>query len=90
MRRVQGTRNRVMLQVFHSFSFFVPPFLPKCSFHTPRYCNACEKPVKGVRLFLYRSSCKRYNLHVACVREMVVECWLEGGGFISVVEGQRV
>lgn len=38
------------------------PFYPKCSFHTPRYCNACEKPVKGVRLFLYRSSCKRYNL----------------------------
>ncbi|KAG5143084.1 hypothetical protein JHK82_018779 [Glycine max] len=118
------------------------PFYPKCSFHflsqppgdTSRYCNACEKPVKGflyhcfscgfdlhpccaklptvlgsdehgVRLFLYRkvssachrcgrkgsgwsyrSSCKRYNLHVACVREMVVESWHEGGGLMNVVE----
>ncbi|CAJ1932706.1 unnamed protein product [Sphenostylis stenocarpa] len=126
------------------------PFYPKCSFHflshppgdTPRYCNACQKPVKGflyhcfscgfdlhpccaklptvigsdgnnggggygngVKLFLYRtvrsachrcgqkgrgwsyrSSCKRYNLHVACVREMVVESWHEGGGLKSVVE----
>jgi hypothetical protein len=23
----------------------------------------------------YRSSCKKYNLHVACVREMIVESW---------------
>ncbi|QCD89371.1 uncharacterized protein LOC114173007 [Vigna unguiculata] len=125
------------------------PFYPKCSFHflshppgnTPRYCNACQKPVKGflfhcfscgfdlhpccaklptvigsddnkddsdkneVRLLLYRtvrsachrcgqkgrgwsyrSSCKRYNLHVACVRELVVESWHEGGGLKTLVE----
>ncbi|KAK7310368.1 hypothetical protein RJT34_07839 [Clitoria ternatea] len=115
------------------------PFYPKCSFlflsrppgDTPRYCNACEKPVNGflyhcfqcgfdlhpccaklpmvlddgeVKLCLcrkvssachrcgqkgrswsYRSACKRYSLHVACVREMVVESWHE-----SYVNGEKL
>ncbi|XVE67420.1 hypothetical protein DITRI_Ditri08aG0159400 [Diplodiscus trichospermus] len=107
------------------------PFYTKCSFQflsrppgdIPRYCNACEKDVRGfvyhckscgfdlhpccaklptvlddgeVKLYLYRkvsapchrcgrkgrswsyrSGCKKYNLHVACVREMLVENWHE-------------
>lgn len=105
------------------------PFYTKCSFqfmsippgNIARYCNACEKDVKGfvyhckscgfdlhpccaklpavmeegeVKLYLcskvssachgcgrkggswsYRSKCKSYNMHVACVREMLVENW---------------
>ena len=107
------------------------PFYTKCNFQfmskppgdTPRYCNACEKDVRGflyhckacgfdlhpccaklpmvlddgeVKLYLYRkvsspchrcgrkgrswsyrSKCKNYNLHVACVRDMLVENWHE-------------
>ncbi|KAK4758217.1 hypothetical protein SAY87_019518 [Trapa incisa] len=33
-------------------------------------CNRCGR--KG-RSWAYRSTCKKYNLHVACVREMVVD-----------------
>ncbi|CAN1255865.1 hypothetical protein LINPERPRIM_LOCUS9116 [Linum perenne] len=105
------------------------PFYTKCSFQfmshppgdIPRYCNACERDVKGfvyhcrdcgfdlhpccaklpvvindgeVKLYLYRkvsaschkcgrkgrswsyrSTCKKYNLHVACVKDMLVENW---------------
>ncbi|KAI4295575.1 hypothetical protein L6164_035608 [Bauhinia variegata] len=37
-------------------------------------CHRCGR--KG-RSWSYRSSCKKYNLHVACVREMLVESWHE-------------
>lgn len=107
------------------------PFYRKCMFEfmirppgdIPRFCNACEKDVKGfvfhcrscgfdlhpccanlpdllhaddMKLYLYRkvkapchrcgrkgrswsyrSSCKKYNLHVSCVIEMLVESWQE-------------
>ncbi|XP_042493951.1 uncharacterized protein LOC122073433 [Macadamia integrifolia] len=35
-------------------------------------CHRCGR--KG-RSWSYRSSCQKYNLHVACVREMLVESW---------------
>ncbi|CAK9161110.1 unnamed protein product [Ilex paraguariensis] len=35
-------------------------------------CHRCGR--KG-RSWSYRSSCKKYNLHVACVKEMLVESW---------------
>ncbi|CAN0910532.1 hypothetical protein LINGRAHAP2_LOCUS26338 [Linum grandiflorum] len=107
------------------------PFYTKCSFqfmsrppgNIPRYCNACERDVKGfvyhcrdcgfdlhpccaklpvvihdgeVKLYLYRkvsaschkcgrkgrswsyrSTCKKYNLHVACVKDLLIENWPE-------------
>lgn len=37
-------------------------------------CHRCG--LKG-RSWSYRSACKKYNLHVACVREMLVENWPE-------------
>lgn len=37
-------------------------------------CHRCGR--KG-RSWSYRSSCKKYNLHVACVKEMLVESWHE-------------
>ncbi|GLT43047.1 hypothetical protein SLA2020_170210 [Shorea laevis] len=37
-------------------------------------CNRCGR--KG-RSWSYRSECKKYNLHVACVREMLVDNWQE-------------
>ncbi|GMN37478.1 hypothetical protein TIFTF001_006838 [Ficus carica] len=37
-------------------------------------CHRCGR--KG-RSWSYRSSCKKYNLHVACVREMLMESWSE-------------
>ncbi|XP_061348654.1 protein VACUOLELESS GAMETOPHYTES [Gastrolobium bilobum] len=37
-------------------------------------CHRCGR--KG-RSWSYRSTCKNYNLHVACVREMLVENWHE-------------
>ncbi|GLT85884.1 hypothetical protein SLE2022_040560 [Rubroshorea leprosula] len=37
-------------------------------------CQRCGR--KG-RSWSYRSECKKYNLHVACVREMLVENWQE-------------
>ncbi|GLT96981.1 hypothetical protein SLE2022_145690 [Rubroshorea leprosula] len=37
-------------------------------------CHKCGR--KG-RSWSYRSACKKYNLHVACVREMLVENWHE-------------
>lgn len=47
-------------------------------------CHRCGR--KG-RSWSYRSTCKKYNLHVACVKEMLVESWHEiyfGGGGRSV------
>ncbi|XP_047325766.1 uncharacterized protein LOC124929448 [Impatiens glandulifera] len=44
-------------------------------------CHRCGR--KG-RSWSYRSACKRYNLHVACVKEMLVESWHDlyfGGGY---------
>nr|GEU55964.1 C1-like protein [Tanacetum cinerariifolium] len=35
-------------------------------------CHRCGR--KG-RSWSYRSTCKKYNLHVACVKEMLVESW---------------
>ncbi|PIM97557.1 hypothetical protein CDL12_05154 [Handroanthus impetiginosus] len=45
-------------------------------------CLRCGRKGKG---WSYRSSCKKYNLHVACVKEMLVDSWHElyygsGGG----------
>ncbi|GAV81517.1 ZZ domain-containing protein/C1_2 domain-containing protein [Cephalotus follicularis] len=37
-------------------------------------CHKCGR--KG-RSWSYRSTCKKYNLHVACVKEMLVENWHE-------------
>lgn len=37
-------------------------------------CDRCGR--KG-RSWSYRSKCKKYNLHVACVKEMLVESWQE-------------
>ncbi|KAI9118824.1 hypothetical protein K1719_010269 [Acacia pycnantha] len=37
-------------------------------------CHRCER--KG-RSWSYRSEYKKYSLHVACVREMIVESWYE-------------
>lgn len=52
-------------------------------------CHRCGR--KG-RSWSYRSSCKKYNLHVACVMEILVESWHEiyyggGGGAKRVVMG---
>ncbi|XP_044509435.1 uncharacterized protein LOC123228200 [Mangifera indica] len=37
-------------------------------------CNKCGR--KG-RSWSYRSTCKKYNLHVACVKDMLAENWQE-------------
>ncbi|GLT90831.1 hypothetical protein SLE2022_087480 [Rubroshorea leprosula] len=37
----------------------------------------CHKCGREGRSWSYRSACKKYNLHVACVREMLVENWHE-------------
>lgn len=39
--------------------------------------SACHRCGRKGRSWSYRSKCKSYNLHVACVREMVVENWHE-------------
>ncbi|GAB2224839.1 hypothetical protein Droror1_Dr00005616 [Drosera rotundifolia] len=46
---------------------------------------ACHRCGRKGRSWTYRSTCKRYSLHVACVKEMLVENWHEicfgrGGG----------
>lgn len=38
-------------------------------------CHKCGR--KGRRSWSYRSKCKKYILHVACVKEMLVETWHE-------------
>ncbi|PKU79941.1 uncharacterized protein LOC110100745 [Dendrobium catenatum] len=60
-------------------------------------CHRCGR--KG-RSWSYRSECKKYNLHVACVTEMLVESWHElyygggggggGGGKKVMVSGNRI
>lgn len=39
--------------------------------------EACGRCGKKGRSWSYRSKCRRYSVHVACVREMVVESWPE-------------
>ncbi|KAK3195589.1 hypothetical protein Dsin_026899 [Dipteronia sinensis] len=39
--------------------------------------SSCHKCGRKGRSWSYRSSCKKYNLHVACVKEMLVENWYE-------------
>uniref|UniRef100_A0A7N0TQP7 Phorbol-ester/DAG-type domain-containing protein n=1 Tax=Kalanchoe fedtschenkoi TaxID=63787 RepID=A0A7N0TQP7_KALFE len=44
--------------------------------------SKCYKCGRRGRSWSYRSRCKRYSLHVACAREMVVEGWMmDGMGF---------
>ncbi|XP_021680761.2 uncharacterized protein LOC110665079 [Hevea brasiliensis] len=37
--------------------------------------ETCHKCGRKGRSWSYRSSCKKYNLHVACVKDMLVENW---------------
>ncbi|KAJ8635572.1 hypothetical protein MRB53_009846 [Persea americana] len=37
-----------------------------------RPCNKCQKKGPG---WSYRSDCKKYNLHVACAKELLMEAW---------------
>lgn len=37
-------------------------------------CHRCGRKGRG---WSYRSECKRYNVDVACVREMIVESWYD-------------
>ncbi|RWR76077.1 Cysteine/Histidine-rich C1 domain-containing protein [Cinnamomum micranthum f. kanehirae] len=37
-----------------------------------RPCDKCQKKGSG---WSYRSDCKRYNLHVACAKELLMEAW---------------
>ncbi|KAJ3674381.1 hypothetical protein LUZ60_004997 [Juncus effusus] len=39
--------------------------------------SACHRCGRKGRSWSYRSSCKKYNLHVACVAEILVESWHE-------------
>ncbi|KAL5562576.1 hypothetical protein UlMin_032323 [Ulmus minor] len=39
--------------------------------------SACHRCGRKGRSWSYRSGCKKYNLHVACVREMLTESWHE-------------
>ncbi|KAK1369600.1 Phorbol-ester/DAG-type domain-containing protein [Heracleum sosnowskyi] len=55
-------------------------------------CHKCGRKGKS---WSYRSTCKKYNLHVACVKEMLVETWhdlyFEGGiNIIYYYEGNDV
>ncbi|KAJ0441431.1 putative kinase C-like, phorbol ester/diacylglycerol-binding protein [Helianthus annuus] len=48
--------------------------------------SACHRCGRKGRSWSYRSKCKKYNLHVACVKEMLVESWHEiyfGRGGVS-------
>ncbi|KAG9440849.1 hypothetical protein H6P81_021014 [Aristolochia fimbriata] len=38
---------------------------------------SCHKCGRKGRSWSYRSKCKKYNLHVSCVKEMLVESWHE-------------
>lgn len=46
---------------------------------------ACHRCGRKGRSWSYRSKCKSYNLHVACVRDMLVENWHE-----LYVKGRKV
>nr|GEW02063.1 C1-like protein [Tanacetum cinerariifolium] len=37
--------------------------------------SACHKCGRKGRSWSYRSACKKYNLHVACAKEMLMESW---------------
>ncbi|XP_010255009.1 PREDICTED: uncharacterized protein LOC104595803 [Nelumbo nucifera] len=37
--------------------------------------SACHKCGRKGRSWSYRSSCKKYNLHVACAKEILLESW---------------
>ncbi|KAJ6739021.1 CYSTEINE/HISTIDINE-RICH C1 DOMAIN FAMILY PROTEIN [Salix koriyanagi] len=37
--------------------------------------SSCHKCGRRGRSWTYRSPCKKYNLHVACVKDMLVENW---------------
>ncbi|XP_044488795.1 uncharacterized protein LOC123213425 isoform X2 [Mangifera indica] len=39
--------------------------------------SSCHKCGRKGRSWSYRSTCKKYNLHVACVKDMLVESWHE-------------
>ncbi|KAJ7967371.1 Cysteine/Histidine-rich C1 domain family protein [Quillaja saponaria] len=39
--------------------------------------SACHRCGRKGRSWSYRSNCKEYNLHVACVREMLFQSWHE-------------
>ncbi|XP_077224683.1 cysteine/Histidine-rich C1 domain family protein [Tasmannia lanceolata] len=42
-----------------------------------KVCASCHKCGRKGRSWSYRSECKKYNLHVACAREMLVDSWHE-------------
>ncbi|KAL5987150.1 hypothetical protein ACLOJK_041146 [Asimina triloba] len=42
-----------------------------------KVCASCHKCGRKGRSWSYRSTCKKYNLHVSCVKEMLVESWQE-------------
>lgn len=57
--------------------------------------SACHKCGKKGRSWSYRSPCKKYNLHVACAKEMLVESWhdiyyggVENGNYSDDMYGQ--
>ncbi|KAL8540282.1 hypothetical protein ACS0TY_001757 [Phlomoides rotata] len=61
-----------------------------CDFDLHPCCAKCGR--KG-RSWSYRSSCKKYSLHVACVKEMLVESWHElydGIGRSSYTRSRRI
>ncbi|KAL2347874.1 hypothetical protein Fmac_001874 [Flemingia macrophylla] len=45
-------------------------------------CHRCGQKGRG---WSYRSSCKTYNLHVACVSDIVFETWHEGRSFNTLL-----
>lgn len=53
--------------------------------------SKCYKCGKRGRSWSYRSKCKKYSLHVACVREMVLESWMnnETVPFGRLLVGER-
>lgn len=42
-----------------------------------KVCSSCHRCGRKGRSWSYRSKCKKYNLHVACVKEMLVDNWQE-------------
>lgn len=56
---------------------------------------ACHRCGRKGRSWSYRSACRKYNLHVACVMEMLVESWHEiyrggGGSGKKVLMGNKI
>ncbi|KAL0348388.1 UNVERIFIED_CONTAM: hypothetical protein Sangu_1066600 [Sesamum angustifolium] len=55
-------------------------------------CTCSAKCGRKGRSWSYRSSCKKYNLHVACVKEMLVDSWQElynGSGGYTYTGGRK-